>query len=124
MAAQVTPTTNTGTGTWTGLTAGASIFLNPGGGYFGADAQDYRLIVRVTANQTFRLSILTTDGTTTAVVKQVASAVVSVDGGATGYVNNAELDCPLGSNMAVQVWSVGGTSAGIYDYRMYQAGGG
>lgn len=86
--------------------------------------RDYNICVRATGNATFRLNLLTTSdgGTTWVVAKQVASAVVSVDGGVAGYVNNAEINAAVGAEMAIEIWAVGGTLAYVADVRISTTG--
>jgi hypothetical protein len=108
--AAITPIQGGGSGSGTGLTAGSAAVIANFSQY---DSKATRVVVRATGDQTFRLNVMATpdSGTSKAVVKSVASAVVNVDGGTTGYVNAAELDIVPHAEMSIEIWAVGGTLA-------------
>lgn len=108
MAGTLVAAGESGSGTITGVTAASSAVILSWNGW---GRKGTRVIVRVVGDATFRLNLLATpdSGTSKAVVKSVASAVVNVDGGTAGYVNAAEMDIAPHSEGQIEVWAVGGT---------------
>lgn len=106
----------------------AQVIVPPGqaSGFQTQDRQDMRVICRVVGKGVIRLNyeFSPDQGTTWYVGKQAASAVITVDGDAAGFVNAAELDIPVGYWWRVSVYN---TTAGAIDivgeWRYYSAGG-
>ena len=82
----------------------------------------YYIAMNVVSDNPFKLDYqFTSDGGTTwSIGNQVASATVTVDGGAAGFVNNAQLNFPVGYQWRVQVYQTsGGNAAFNYEWRYY-----
>lgn len=80
-----------------------------------SERANFRFVVNVAATGAFRLNYLFTPdgGTTWLIGQQVASAAVTVDGGTSGYTQNASLNVHLGYMFKIEIYNPGG---GTIDY--------
>lgn len=127
-----------GAGSFTGLAATTALVLAPpqapgvdnrnGGNYpvlaawTERDRQSMAILVNVACNGTFNLDYQFTpdNGTTWYVGSQIASTTVTVDGGAAGFTQAAQLNLQVGYQYRVQLYNTsGGNLNGAYEWRLY-----
>lgn len=86
------------------------------------DRQAMALLMNVAANQTFNIDYQYTpdNGANWYVGQQIASSTVTVDGGAAGFTQAAQLNIQVGYQYRVQIYnSSGSTMNGAYEWRLY-----